>query len=109
MARRSTGSGRYHTGEIDLTIVASTYTGNGPLVVVCHGAGNTSATYGDTPTNRADLELLAGTGCVVVVPDFTGSGGTWGNDTLLARMAEVRTYAHRRLGRRDGRTQLPLA
>lgn len=93
MARRSTGTGRYHADEIDLTIVANTYAGNGPLVVVCHGAGTTSATYNDTPANRRDLELLADTGCVVVVPDFTGSSGTWGNDTLLSRMAEVRTYA----------------
>jgi pimeloyl-ACP methyl ester carboxylesterase len=93
MARRSTGSGRYHTGEIDCTIVSNTYAGNGPLVVVCHGVGATSADYNDTPANRRDLELLADTGCVVVIPDFTGSSGTWGNDTLLARMAEVRTYA----------------
>ena len=93
MARRSTGTGRYHTGEIDLTIVGNTYQGNGPLVVVCHGAGNPSATDNDTPAHRQDLELLADTGCVVVVPDFTGSGCTWGNDTALARIAEVRTYA----------------
>jgi pimeloyl-ACP methyl ester carboxylesterase len=93
VARRSTGTGRYHTGEIDTTIVSATYQGNGPLVIVCHGAGTTSATYSDTPTNRADLELLADTGCVVVVPDFTGSSGTWGNDTALSRIAEVRTYA----------------
>lgn len=93
MAHRSTGDGRYHTGETDTTIVGDTYSGDGPLIVVCHGAGNTSVTYADTPGNRRDLEFLADRGCVVVIPDFTGANGTWGNDAALTRIGEIRTYA----------------
>lgn len=93
MARLSTGTGRYHSGETDTVIVANAYQGGGPLVVVCHGTAQTSVTYADTPANRRDLEYLADRGCVVVIPDFLGGNGTWGSDAALTRIDEVRTYA----------------
>lgn len=91
MTLRSFGTGRTHTGEGDMAIVASGYQGGGPLVVVCHGAGGSHATY-SPPAMRRDLDLLARSGCVVVVADLGGTN-TWGNDSFLARVASARTYA----------------
>lgn len=91
MPRRSRGTGRYAASEADMVITSSSYSGGGPLVIVCHGFGATPANY-SPPANRRDLDLLAETGCVVVIGALGGTG-TWGNDTFLARLADLRTWA----------------
>lgn len=91
MGRRSRGVGRYAAGEADVVITSSAYAGGGPLVVVCHGFAASPANY-STPAHRADLDLLAETGCVVVIGAL-GGASTWGNDTFLARLDDIRTWA----------------
>jgi len=92
---RATGLGRYFAGEADMVLTAATYSGGGPLVVVCHGAGQTPANYATGP-QRQDLDMLAGSGCVVVIADLGGIN-TWGLDTVVhpttGRIAAVRTWA----------------
>lgn len=104
MTRRNLGTGRAHTGESDLVIVPSSWDGGGPLVLVCHGAGGSPATYYD-PGDRADLDLLADTGCCVVAAEL-GGVSTWANDTALARITEARTYAQTTWGADLDRTVL---
>jgi pimeloyl-ACP methyl ester carboxylesterase len=89
--RRSRGTGRYAASEADMVITSSTYRSGGPLVVVCHGFSATPSNY-SPPANRRDLDLLAETGCVVAIGAL-GGGSTWGNDTFLARLADIRTWA----------------
>lgn len=95
MTRRSRGTGRYFTGEKDITITSSTYAGGGPLVVMLHGYG-TGASDFSNPSTRTDLDLLAATGCVVVIADAGGTN-TWGLDTVVhptsGRIAAIRTWA----------------
>jgi len=90
-----TGLGRYFAAESDLVIVSSTYSTGGPLVIVCHGAGQTPANYALLSAN-ADLKMLADSGCVVVVPELAGVN-TWGLDSVVhpstGRIAAVRTWA----------------
>lgn len=93
--QRSYGVGRYHTGEGDLVITPTVYAGGGPLVIVCPGLTGTAAGY-SPPAVRRDLDILAASGCVVIVGDL-GGGNTWGLDTVVhpttGRIAELRTYA----------------
>lgn len=89
MVAYSWGTGRYVASEADLVMTANSYKTGGPLVIVCHGAGGSADTYS---TNRADLNLLADSGCVVICADLGGTG-TWGNDTFLTRVGQLRTYA----------------
>jgi pimeloyl-ACP methyl ester carboxylesterase len=93
---RTTGTGRYVASEGDMTIVANSYSTGGPLVLVCHGAGASALTYGPL-AQRRDLNLLAESGCVVVCADL-GGANTWGNDTFLTRVDQVRTWAAANLG-----------
>lgn len=104
MTLRSTGVGRVHTGEADLTIIPSTWAGGGPVVLVCHGAGGSPATYFLSAARR-DLDLLADTGCCVVVAELGGTS-TWANDTVLSRITEARTYAGETWGADVDRTVL---
>jgi len=91
----STGLGRYFAAEADMVLVAATYSSGGPLVIVCHGAGQTPANYAPLSAN-ADLKMLADSGCVVVVADLGGTN-TWGIDTVVhqttGRIASLRTWA----------------
>lgn len=81
MTVRSYGAGRVAAAEADLVITAPGYAGGGPIVVVCHGAGGGPSNY--TPAaHRRDLDLLANSGCVVVVAEL-GGGSTWGIDTVV--------------------------
>lgn len=81
MTVRSYSTGRVAPGEADLVITAPGYTGGGPIVVVCHGAGGGPSTY--TPAaHRHDLDLLANSGCVVVIGEL-GGGNTWAIDTVV--------------------------
>lgn len=89
--RRNWGLGRYTADERDLVITPTNYSSGAPLVVVAHGFGG-NATFYDPPHRRRDLEILAEAGCVVIVTDL-GGASTWGNDTFLARVDEVRSYA----------------
>jgi len=95
MTYYATGLGRYFTGEADFVLTASTYSTGGPLVIVCHGAGQTPANYAPLSAN-ADLKMLADSGCVVVVPELAGIN-TWGLDSVVhpttGRIAAVRTWA----------------
>jgi len=93
MVARTIGAGRYVASEGDMTIVANSYAPSrgGPLVLVCHGAGASALTYAPL-AQRRDLNLLAETGCVVVCADLGGTT-TWGNDTFLTRVDQVRTWA----------------
>lgn len=92
----SSGVGRYHTGESDLTLIGANYTGGGPLVIVCHGTGTSPASYMSPASGFNDLDLLAEQGYVVVVPDLAGAN-TWGLDSVVhattGRIQEVRTTA----------------
>jgi len=78
-----------------MVLTSATYSGGGPLVIVCHGAGQTPANYATGP-QRQDLDMLADSGCVVVVADLGGIN-TWGLDTVVhpttGRIAAVRTWA----------------
>lgn len=81
MTARSYGAGRIAAAENDLVITAPSYAGGGPIVVVCHGAGGTTANYSPA-AHRRDLDLLALSGCVVVVGDL-GGANTWASDTVV--------------------------
>ena len=91
MTLRDSGVSRAHAGEADMVIVPQRWTGGGPLVLVCHGAGGAPASY-YSPSGRRDLDLLADTGCCVLIADLGGTN-TWANDTFIARVGEARTYA----------------
>jgi acetyl esterase/lipase len=84
---RDIGSGRVHAGEADMVIVPQRWEGGGPLVVVAHGAGGSPSSYYD-PSARRDLDLLADTGCCVLIADLGGTN-TWANDVAQARTAEA--------------------
>ena len=86
-----------HVREGDFVILPNTWDGGGPIVVVCHGAGATHATYAPS-SMRPALNLLAEWGCCVVIPDLGGTN-TWGTDTAVhattGRIREAIDYAVR--------------
>jgi pimeloyl-ACP methyl ester carboxylesterase len=94
--RRYFGTGGYHTGEKHLVITPSVGAANGlPLAIVCHGSDQLGANYYRTPTYRADLDLLASTGFVVMCIDHGDptKPDNWGNDTAIDRIDEAITWA----------------
>lgn len=91
MAYRTAGTGAYASNEKHLVITSTSYAGNGPLVIVGHGAGDNAWVYNTAASYRRDLEVLADAGCVVVAADL--GGASWANDTFLARTADVISWA----------------
>src|SRR5262245_61601958 len=82
MVRRETGINRYASGETDLVITAPTYKSGGPLIIYCHGAGQTPdnlATYAAS----SDLEYLAYNLNAVVVVASLGGINTWVLDSVV--------------------------
>lgn len=95
-SRRYIGTGGYHTGEKHVVITPSTGAGDGlPLAILCHGSDATGANYYTAPSHRADLDLLASTGFVVMCIDHGSptKPDNWGNDTAIARIDEAITWA----------------
>lgn len=95
-SRRYIGTGGYHTGEKHVVITPATGAGRGlPLAIVCHGSDSTGANYYTNPAHRADLDILASTGFVVMCIDHGSptKPDNWGNDTAIARIDEAITWA----------------
>jgi hypothetical protein len=77
-------------GQRILTLTAPGYTAGGPLVMVGHGFA-ADHTFYQPPDRRRDLELLAETGCVVVIADL--GSNAWCNDDFLDAADTAIAYA----------------
>lgn len=82
LVRRETGFARYAAGEADLVITAPTYKSGGPLIILCHGAGQTPDNYAIYAAS-SDLDYLAyNLGAVVIVASLKGIN-TWALDSVV--------------------------
>lgn len=86
----SAGADRVVAGEWDVTLGAPpTWIGDGQPMVYCHGSGDTSLTVlpksGQGPLIRSLAERHT-----IAVCDLGGQ--TWGNDTVITRIGQARTY-----------------
>lgn len=87
MVARTRGVGGYLPSEEHIVITASTYTGGGHPVVVCHGGGDGGDQY-EPIASRRDLNVLADTGLVVCAADLGGLH-TWGRDEGTAAVTAM--------------------
>ncbi|HEU5395083.1 MAG TPA: hypothetical protein VFV36_09790 [Candidatus Methylomirabilis sp.] len=97
---RTRYSGRYHSGELDVVITApGADTENTELAVVAHGTA-ADASFFLNPGNYTDLEAVAARGITVVAADLGNPllPDGWGNDTSIARLTEVISWAGSFLG-----------
>jgi pimeloyl-ACP methyl ester carboxylesterase len=108
-ASRLFGADGYHVNENHTVFTPTNLSARAPLVVVCHGTASQASWYCDDSARYLPLEGLAATGMVVVAADLgepvTHVDG-WGNDTSVARVSEVITWAAATFGCRTDRVSL---